>query len=122
MTNVIKFHKSKSPFNRIDTERIIKSIPKLNGGTVKTLILFVLYVLRLPIFLVLYWLRMPILFICNGLSGLMLIAWLFAWYAFPDKTEMVWGFAAISLVCFVITWLYDFVLMAISPQDMFRGL
>jgi len=52
----------------------------------------------------------------------MLFAWLFAWYAFPDKTTMVWGFGAISFLAFVIGWTYDFILMALSPQDMMRNL
>jgi hypothetical protein len=52
----------------------------------------------------------------------MLLAWLFSLYAFPDKHAMVWGFGIISFVAFVIAWTYDFILMALSAQDMMRTL
>lgn len=87
---------------------------------VKNVISWLWIVVHIPIFLVLYWLRLPMIFICNLVSFPMLIAWLFSWYAFPDNTSMVWGFGIISLIAFVISWTYDYILMAISPQDMMK--
>jgi hypothetical protein len=92
------------------------------GSTVKAVFAWLFLLVRLPVFLVMYWLRMPIIFLCNLISIPMLLAWLFSWYAFPDKTNMVWGFAIISFVAFVFSWLYDFILMAIAPQDMMMTL
>ena len=88
----------------------------------KNALLFLWLVMRLPIFLVMYWLRLPVMFVCNLVSVPMLLAWLFSWYAFPDKTNMVWGFATMSFCAFFLGWVYDFVLMAIAPQDMIATL
>lgn len=77
---------------------------------------------RIPLFLVMFWLRLPVLLVCNLISGPMLFAWLFAWYAFPEKTAMVWGCAAFSFVAFFVSWLYDVILMLISPFDMLKTL
>jgi hypothetical protein len=52
----------------------------------------------------------------------LLFLWLFTWYAFPEKPQMVWTFAAASFIAFVVQWVYDFVLMALSPQDMIATL
>jgi hypothetical protein len=89
-------------------------------STVKKVILWIWIAVRMPIFLILLWLRIPAIFICKLVSLLMLIAWLFAWYAFPDKTSMVWGFGTISLIAFVVIWAYDLILIAISPPDMMK--
>ena len=69
-----------------------------------------------------YWLRGPILFVANMLSGLMLFGFLFNWYAFPEHANMTWGMATVSLISFIVAWVYDLILMALSPQEMFRGL
>lgn len=88
----------------------------------KQVLFWLWFAIRLPAFLVLYWLRGPIVLVCNLIFGPFLVAWLFAWYAFPDKPHMVWGFATISFVAFVAAWVYDFILMFLSPQDMMQNL
>lgn len=120
--NIVKFPKPKRPLPALDldTSKLKKAMPK--ASTVKGVLAWVWLVVRLPIFLVLYWLRLPVVFLCNLISIPMLLVWLFTLYAFPDKTAMVWGFGFISLGAFVISWFYDFILMAISPQDMMRTL
>jgi len=120
MTNVVKFPKGKgsAPEFNLDAEKIKSAMPKVS--TIKGVLFWVWFAVRLPVFLVLYWLRFPVMFLCNIISIPMMLAWLFAWYAFPDKTTMVWGFATVSLLAFVIGWTYDFILMAISPQDMMK--
>lgn len=122
MSNVIKFQKANNAFasSGLSVEKIKEIMPK--GSIIKTVFSWLWFVIRLPIFLILYWLRLPVVFLCNLISIPMMFAWLFAWYAFPDKTAMVWGFAAISLLCFVISWTYDFILMALSPQEMTKML
>jgi len=35
---------------------------------------------------------------------------------------MGWGFGTISFIAFLIAWAYDFVLMAISPQEIMKAL
>lgn len=122
MDNVVKFPKAKRALPAIDlsADRIKAAMPK--ASSVKSVLAWLWLIVRLPVFLVLYWLRLPVIFLCNLVSIPMLIAWLFAWYAFPDKTAMVWGFGIISFCAFVIAWTYDFILMALSPQDMMRTL
>lgn len=74
--------------------------------------------LRFALFMVMYWLRMPIVGLCSIVSVVMLFATLFAWFAFPDKSNMLWGFGVTSFTSFVIAWCYDFVLMKLSPMPM----
>ena len=122
MKNVVKFPKAKRPLPALDRDasNIKAAMPK--ASTVKSVLMWLWFVVRLPVFLLMYWLRLPIIFLCNIISFPMLLAWLFAWYAFPDKTAMVWGFATLSFLAFLIGWTYDFILMAISPQDIMRTL
>lgn len=101
-------------------DAIKRALPRaatLRGGA-----LWLLRFVRVPVFLVMYWLRLPVQFIAGIISVPMLLAWLFSLYAFPDKTTMVWGFGFASFAAFVAGWLYDFVLMAIAPQDMVQSL
>ncbi|CAG1004614.1 hypothetical protein MTYP_03187 [Methylophilaceae bacterium] len=122
MKNVVKFPKAKRPLPALDRDatKIKAAMPR--ASTVKSVLVWLWFVVRLPVFLLMYWLRLPIIFLCNIISFPMLLAWLFAWYAFPDKTAMVWGFATVSFLAFLIGWTYDFILMAISPQDIMRTL
>lgn len=123
MSNVVKFPKTKRPMPIFDinlVNTVKEKIPK--NFSVKGALTWLWCAVRLPIFLIMYWLRLPIVFICNLVSIPMLFAWLFAWYAFPDKAAMVWGFGAVSFAAFVVGWIYDFLLMALSPQDIMRTL
>ena len=79
-------------------------------------------VVRTLLFFVMYWLRFPVMFICNLVFMPMLLAFFFAWYAFPDKTNMVWGFGTASFLAFFVKWSYDFILVAISPEEVLRSL
>lgn len=85
---------------------------------VKGLFIMLTFLVRWPVFLAMCWLRPPIVFVCNLVSIVGLMAWLFSWYAFPEKPEMVWGICIASFGAFFIAWAYDFILMAISPEDM----
>ena len=122
MSNVLKFPKAKVPRQALQViaEQIRATLPK--GAAVKTVLGWVWLIVRLPVFLLMYWLRLPIIFVCNLVSFPMLLCWLFSLYAFPDKHEMVWGFGVISFIAFALAWAYDFLLLAIAPQDMVRSL
>lgn len=74
-------------------------------------------IMRIPVYLILFWLRLPVIWVCSSLSFLFLFAWLFSLYAFPDKKEMVWGFGLISLGAFIVSWVYDWMLMIVAPHD-----
>ena len=87
-----------------------------------SVLLFVWRVAKIPVFLVMYWLRMPVIFVCNWISTPCLLMWLFTWYAFPDKSHMVWGFCGVGFAAFTVAWLYDLVLMELSPEATVRVL
>jgi hypothetical protein len=122
MNNVVDFPKTDRSLPKADVAAVGDNtdVPKaeLTDGFLRGLWL----VVRLPVFLLMYWLRMPVMLVCNLVSIPMLLLWLFSLYAFPDKHAMVWGFGIISFLAFVIGWTYDFILMAISPQDMMKTL
>ena len=122
MSNVLKFPKARKPGHALEVSAdTIEECPP-RGATVKAVLGWLWLAARLPVFLVMYWLRLPVIFVCNLVSVPALLAWLFSLYAFPDKHEMVWGFAVISFTACVMAWVYDFVLLAISPQEMTRSL
>lgn len=74
-------------------------------------------IIRIPVYLILLWTRLPVVLICNAISFPFMLVWLFSLNAFPDKKEMVWGFAAISFGAFIISLLYDWALMLAAPHD-----
>ncbi len=125
MSNVLKFPKKfKGPpverLKRVDLAGL-KAAARPRDS-VRGVLAFVWMLVRLPLFLVLYWLRLPVMLVCNFISIPALAAFLFSWYAFPEKSHMVAAFGVVSFVAFVVLWTYDFVLMALSPQDMVKSL
>lgn len=125
MSNVLKFPKKfQGPpverLKRIDLAGLKAAAP--SRATLRGVLGFAWMLVRLPLFLVLYWLRLPVMLVCNFVSIPALAAFLFAWYAWPDKTRMVVAFGVVSFVAFVVLWTYDYVLMALSPQDLVKSL
>lgn len=125
MADVLKFPKKIKPprvsrVMRSDIERIKANAPARD--TLIGVLGFVWMLVRIPVFLVLYWLRLPVMLVCNFVSIPALFAFLFSWYAFPDKTRMVVAFGVVSFGAFVILWIYDYVLMLLSPQDLVKTL
>lgn len=79
-------------------------------------------VIRFALFMAMYWLRVIVVNVCSIVSVVMLFAWLFSLYAFPERTNMVWAFGVTSLISFMIAWAYDYVLMKLSPVPMIDSL
>lgn len=77
-------------------------------------------IVRVSLFVVRYWLRLPVMFVCRLISVPTLLAFLFSLCAFPDKHAMVTGFGVLSFGAFTALWLYDTLLIWLSPQDMMR--
>lgn len=124
MTNVFDFPKKfrPPPLRRVDTSEQAEPKAKSPRTWPGVALMIALQVLRLPVFLVLYWLRLPVMLVCNVISIPLLLACLFSWYAFPERMHMVIAFGAVSFTAFVILWTYDFILMALSPQELVKGL
>lgn len=122
MSNVVKFPRTAPTVEVMSADQELPVEARSGWTVVAAVASGIWLLLRVPAFLLLYWLRLPILFVCNLVSLPALLLWLFCWYAFPDKLEMVWGFAVISFVAFALGWLYDWILVAIAPQDLVRML
>ena len=120
MSNVVNFPSrgkkvTKNRF-RINASSLKKAIPSQN--TVVKILAGILLAFRYLLFMVMYWLRGPVMLVCELVCFPMLLAWLFALYAFPDFKHMVWGFGIMSFSTFILMWVYDFILMWLSPGDM----
>jgi hypothetical protein len=103
-----------------------RELPELNVGRIEAaprrgsferVLAIAWLMVRLPLFLLLYWLRLPVVLVCELVWIPTLLAFLFACYAFPDKTPMIWTLGTLSFAAFVVRVAYDFVLMALSPWD-----
>lgn len=107
----------------MDTKlKTVVPVTGAKGGGLAVVLLWLWRVVKVPLFLVMYWLRLPVVTVCNWVATPCLLMWLFTWYAFPEKPHMVWSFCAVSFAAFVFGWLYDLVLMALSPEDTIRVL
>jgi hypothetical protein len=124
MSNVKSSTRTKKPrvsrVMRADIDRMRAALPPLQ--TPRGILAVAWLIVRVPLFLVLYWLRLPVMLVCNLISIPALAAFFFAWYAFPERTNMVIAFAVVSFGAFAVLWIYDFVLMALSPEDTVRML
>lgn len=123
MTKVIQFPKRVGPPTvakprSTDFARLRAALPP--ASTVRGVLAAAWLVIRLPLFLVMYWLRLPVMLVCNFVSVPALLALGFTWWAWPEKTQMLVAFGVVSFGAFAVLWLYDFVLMALSPQDTVR--
>ena len=121
---MFNFHRPSSPVAPQAHSGHVRQVKhrELPRSALVGLFAFAWMLVRVPLFLVLYWLRLPVMVICNAVSIPALFAFLFSCYAFPDKTRMIVALAAASLSAFVVLWLYDYVLMLLSPQELSKTL
>ncbi len=75
---------------------------------------------RALVFLVLYWLRWPAVLVASLISGPTLVAFLFALWAFPEHHTMVVALGVTSFAAFALQWLYDGLLLWLSPNETMR--
>ncbi len=120
MNNIYKFPGGKAPSLTNGLTKVKTVMPF--ASIAKGLLAVLWTVVRTLLFFVMYWLRFPVMFVCNLVFIPMLLAFLFVWYAFPDKANMVWGFGTVSFLAFIVKWSYDFFLIAISPENVVRSL
>lgn len=73
------------------------------------------------VFLVLMWLRGPIRFFLGvvGVPAMLAIPLVGLGLESPQKTQIVLGLVALSFGAFVLRWLYDSLLMWLSPEPVF---
>jgi len=121
MADVIQFPKAAAPPPvEVSAESIKAAVPRRSA--VRGIGAFAWACVRLPLFLALYWLRFPVAIVCRFFAMPVLLVFLFALYAFPEKKAMVASLGVASFLGFFGLWLYDLVLMALSPEEMVRTL
>ena len=80
-------------------------------------------VLRYMVFYPLMWLRMVVCFVCHLATVGLLIAWLLGLLLIPEtsihRSTVLWALGGGSFVAFCIGWLYDGLLLFLSPEPIF---
>lgn len=122
MGNIVKFPKAKRVTFRAGTEAVKARLANVDvKDKVFPALWIMLQFVRVPLFLVLFWLRLPLRLIGNIAVAGGLVAFALAWFVAPVP-RMLWGFGLLSFFAFVVMWAYDFLLMALSPQDMVQSI
>jgi hypothetical protein len=82
----------------------------------------VLKMVRHIVFVALAWLRIPISLLCQVITAGCFIALALGFFIAPDKHQMLWLMAGMGFASFAFLWVYDMVLMWLSPVDTFMSL
>lgn len=122
MSNIRKFPSGEVGGSRAHSHSDDDGVRPLNRSAVRAGATYFLIGIRLTLFFVLYWLRMPITMVCSALSVLTFLAFLLSIGIFRDKPHIIFTLGAVSLVLFVVGWVYDAVLVALSPTEVVRTL
>ena len=85
----------------------------------KFIIKFLIILLRVSAFYVLLWIRIPLVLICEGVTSLSAVAFLVMLIVrgWSNAIEVFWPLLAFSFGAFVLRWIYDGILMLLSPEE-----
>lgn len=85
----------------------------------KIIIMFLIILLRVSAFYVLLWIRIPLVLICEGVTSLSAVALLVMLIVrgWSNAIEVFWPLLAFSFGAFVLRWIYDGILMLLSPEE-----
>jgi hypothetical protein len=85
----------------------------------KIIIKFLIILLRVSAFYVLLWIRIPLVLICEGVTSLSAVAFLVMLIVrgWLNAIEVFWPLLAFSFGAFVLRWIYDGILMLLSPEE-----
>ncbi len=77
--------------------------------------------LRYVVFLLLYWVRGPLRFLLGLVAGGSLLVAPILWFGLssPNKVEILASVAAAGFAAFVLMWIYDSLLLRLSPEPIF---
>lgn len=83
----------------------------------KTISIFV----RVIIFYVLLWIRVPVALILQAVTSLSAMAFIVMLIVrgWSNALEVFWPLLAFSFGAFVLRWVYDGILMLVSPEELF---
>jgi hypothetical protein len=87
------------------------------GGLAVGAGLGVLKMVRHIAFVALAWLRIPLSLLCQVITAGCFIALALGFFIAPDKHEMLWLMGGMGFASFAFLWVYDMVLMWLSPVD-----
>ena len=80
-------------------------------------------VLRYAVFYPLMWLRILVSAVCHIATVALLIGWLLGLLLIPDtsahRMTALWAMGGGSFVAFLVSWLYDGLLLLLSPEPIF---
>ena len=85
----------------------------------KIIIKYLIILLRVSAFYVLLWIRIPLVLICEGVTSLSAVAFLVMLIVrgWSNAIEVFWPLLAFSFGAFVLRWIYDGILMLLSPEE-----
>ncbi len=85
----------------------------------KIIIKFLIILLRVSAFYVLLWIRIPLVLICEAVTSLSAVAFLVMLIVrgWSNAIEVFWPLLAFSFGAFVLRWIYDGILMLLSPEE-----
>ena len=85
----------------------------------KIIIKLLIILLRVSAFYVLLWIRIPLVLICEGVTSLSAVAFLVMLIVrgWSNAIEVFWPLLAFSFGAFVLRWIYDGILMLLSPEE-----
>lgn len=77
-------------------------------------------VLRVILFYLLLWLRVPVVLVLQAFTSLAAIAFvaMLVVRGWENAFSVFWPMLLISFGAFVVRWIYDGVLMLLSPEDL----
>lgn len=85
----------------------------------RIIIKFLIILLRVSAFYVLLWIRISLVLICEGVTSLSAVAFLVMLIVrgWSNAIEVFWPLLAFSFGAFVLRWIYDGILMLLSPEE-----
>ena len=121
--NNMTTHKStgfQEPVIKVPARKAIRILPIIGKGFVLLfkLLWWVILIARIPVFWVMLWARIPLRLVLELLMPFAMFGFFFLLIAMPEKKDMIWTSAIISIGSLAVMWIYDMILMAIAPHDM----
>ena len=78
-------------------------------------------IFRVVIFYVLLWIRVPVALILQAVTSLSAMAFIVMLIVrgWSNALDVFWPLLAFSFGAFVLRWIYDGILMLVSPEELF---
>lgn len=81
-------------------------------------------IFRVIIFYVLFWIRVPVALILQAVTSLSAMAFVVMLLVrgWSNALDVFWPLLAFSFGAFVLRWVYDGILMLVSPEELFLNI